>query len=124
MFSLVFSQRATGPSVVCEGSDVTLQCVIVCIKADNTAFTLSSLWITADLIPATILPNHRMVFNSTTQASTDLVITNVTLEDDNTVYICTTPNLDITSSVVLNVIGNMCKCVLLLGRMYIFHIQG
>ena len=110
MFSLAFRQRASGPSVVCEGSDVTLQCVIVFISADNTAFTLSSLWITTDFILATALPNHRRMFNPTTLASTDLVITNVTLEDDNTVYICTTPNLDITSSVVLNVIGNMCKC--------------
>ena len=124
MFSLAFSQRATGPSVVCKGSDVTLQCVIVFTRTDNTVFTLSSLWITADFIPATTLPNHRLVFNSTTQASTDLVINNVTLEDDNTVYICIAPNLVITSSVVLNVTGNMCKCVLLLGRMYIFHIQG
>ena len=34
--SLAFRQRATGPSSVCEGSDVTLQCVVVFISADNT----------------------------------------------------------------------------------------
>ena len=111
MFSLAFSQRATGPSVVCEGSDVTLQCVIVFIRADNTASTSSSLWIKAPNVQATTLPNHRQVFNSATGVATNLVITNVTLEDDNNVYICRSPDLSITSSVVLNVIGgNMCKC--------------
>ena len=34
--SLAFRQRATGPSRVCEGSDVTLQCVIVINNPDNT----------------------------------------------------------------------------------------
>ena len=82
MFSLAFSQRATGASVVCEGSDVTLQCVIVLISADNTTFTSSSLWIKAPNVQATTLPNHRYVFNSATGVATNLVITNVTLEDD------------------------------------------
>ena len=110
MFSLVFSQPATGPSSVCEGSDVTLQCVIVLNNPDNTVAVQSSVWIIApDGIQATRLPNHRQMFNSTTGAFTDLVITNVTLEDDNTVYSCTATGATITSSVVLNVIGNMCK---------------
>ena len=109
MFSLAFSQRATGPSVVCEGSDVTLQCVIVFINADNATYALSSLW-SRDLILATTLPNHSQVFNSTIGVATNLVITNVTLEDDNNVYICSNPDLSVTSSVVLNVTGNMCKC--------------
>ena len=34
--SLAFTQRATGPSSVCEGSDVTLQCVVVRTNPDNT----------------------------------------------------------------------------------------
>ena len=111
MFSLAFIQRATGPSVVCKGSDVTLQCVIVFISANNVITTQPPMWIrAADRMIAVFLPNHNLVFNFTTRVYTKLVITNVTLEDDNTVYICTTPNLDITSSVVLNVIGNMCKC--------------
>ena len=109
MFYLALRQRATGPSVVCEGSNVTLQCVIVFISADNTASTISSLW-TRDGILAVTLPNHSQVFNTTIARATNLVITNVTLEDDNTVYICNSPDFSITSSVVLNVTGNMCKC--------------
>ena len=54
----------------------------------------------------TPIPNHRLVFNSTTGRFTDLVITNVTLEDDNTVYSCSSTGATITSSVVLNVTGN------------------
>ena len=51
------------------------------------------------------IPNHNVVLNSTTGVPTDLVITNVTLEDDNTVYTCNSTDHNITSSVVLNVSG-------------------
>ena len=106
---VAFSQPATGPSSVCEGSDVTLQCVIVINNPDNTTTVQSSVWTVApDGILATTLPNHRVVFNSTTGGFTDLVITNVTLEDNNTVYSCTSTGAIITSSVVLNVTGNNC----------------
>ena len=108
--SLAFSQTATGPSSVCEGSDVTLQCVIVIISPDNTVTVQSTVWnrnISGILTPVTAIPNHRVVFNSTTGAFTDIVITNVTLEDDNTVYSCSATGATITSSVVLNVTGNM-----------------
>ena len=109
--SLAFRQRATGPSSVCEGSDVTLQCVVVFISADNTTTVQSSVWtIAPDRTLATSLPNHNIVFNSTTGGFTDLVITNVALEDDNTVYNCDDTGATITSSVVLNVTGNMCTC--------------
>ena len=107
-FSLAFSQPATGPSSVCEGSDVTLQCVIVIISADNTTSVQSSVWtIAPDATLPTLLPNHRLLFNSTTGAFTDLMITNVTLEDDNTVYTCSAIGATIISSVVLNVTGNI-----------------
>ena len=63
----------------------------------------------------TPIPNHRLVFNSTTGAFTDLVITDVTLEDNNAVYTCTALGATITSSVVLNVAGtyicNICTYV-------------
>ena len=116
IFSLAFSQPATGPSSVCEGSDVTLQCVIVLNNPDNTVTVQPTVWsrningmITA-ITAQTPIPNHRQVFNSTTGGFTDLVITNVTLEDDNTVYSCSATGATITSSVVLNVTGNMCNC--------------
>ena len=106
VFCLAFRQRATGPSSVCEGNDVTLQCLIVLIIADNT-IVQSSLWTRAPHETlATTLPNHRVVRNANTGALSDLVITNVTLEDDNTVYTCANGNGAITSSVVLNVTGN------------------
>ena len=112
VFSLAFRQRATGPSSVCEGSDVTLQCVVVIINPDNTVTVLSSVWsrniggVVTIITTQTPIPNHRLVFNSTNRAFTDLVITNVTLEDDNTVYTCSATGASITSSVVLNVTGN------------------
>ena len=54
----------------------------------------------------TPISNHRVVFNSTNRAFTDLVITNVTLDDNNTVYNCGATGATITSSVVLNVTGS------------------
>ena len=113
MFSLAFSQPATGPSSVCEGSDVTLQCVVVLNNPDNTVTVQPTVWsrnINGMITPVTTIPNHRVVFNSTTGVFTDLVITNVTLEDDNTEYTCTATGATITSNVVLNVIGNMHTC--------------
>ena len=55
--------------------------------------------------PNLFIPNHNLILNSTTGVSTDLVIINVTLEDDNIVYTCTSNGNGITSSVVLNVSG-------------------
>ena len=53
------------------------------------------------------IPNRSTEFNSTTGAFTDLVITDVTLEDDNSVYTCTATGASIASSVVLNVSGKL-----------------
>ena len=57
------------------------------------------------LVDTNVLTNHQFVFNPTYNANTDLVITNVGLEDDNTEYECTVANSNITSSIVLNVTG-------------------
>ena len=106
--TVAFSQPATGPSSVCEGSDVTLQCVIVFISADNSTTLRDSVWTVApDGTSATALPNHRLVINSTTGVVTDLVITYITLLDDSTVYNCADTGNTITSSVVLNVTGKL-----------------
>ena len=91
---------------------MTLHCVIV-ISFDNTTIIQPTIWSRGGM-PAQftnisgsfLIPNHGIVFNSTTGGFTDLVITDVTLEDNNTVYSCTTLGATITSSVVLNVTGN------------------
>ena len=53
------------------------------------------------------IPNHSTEFNSTIGGITDLVITDVTLDDDNTVYTCTATDASIASSIVLNVTGKL-----------------
>ena len=100
---IAFSQPATGPSSVCEGSNVTLQCEIVLI-IDNATTVQPSVW-TRNGVLATNISNHRQVFNSTTGRFTDLLITNVTLADDNNVYTCTDTSATSTSILVLNVTG-------------------
>ena len=82
---------------------MTLQCRIV--FNDNA---IGSVWYrngTAVRSGNDFIPNHNQTLNSTTGVFTDLVITNVTLEDDNTVYTCTSNGNGITSFVVLNVSG-------------------
>jgi len=95
------SQPATGPSSTCQGSDVTLQCVTL-----RNGVPVDPIWRrNGTIVDSNILTNHQIVFNSTYNANTDLVITNVLLEDDNTEYECTAENSNITSSIVLNVTG-------------------
>ena len=108
-YYLAFSQRATGPSSVCERSNVTLQCRIVFNDQSR-----DSVWFrngTAVTVGNDFIPNHNQIFNSTTGARTDLVITNVALEDDYTVYNCNSTDDSITSSVVLNVLGKLYVCI-------------
>ena len=105
-YSLAFSQPATGPSRVCEGSDVTLQCRVVFNgNPQNAVWYRNGV---AVLVGNDFIPNHNVIINSTTGATTDLVITDVTLEDDNTVYSCNSIDNNITSSVELNVLGKLC----------------
>ena len=89
-----------------------LQCVIIQTNPDNRSFAATSVWSRNGMLVqvtntsgAFSIPNHNVVFNSTTGAITDLVITDVTLEDNDTVYTCTASGASITSSVVLNVSG-------------------
>ena len=96
-----FSQPVTGPSITCQGNDVTLQCVIL-----RNGAAVDLIWRrNGTLVDTNVFTDHQIVFNSTYNAFTDLVITNVTLEDDNTEYECTAVGSDINSSIVLNVTG-------------------
>ena len=95
------SQPVTGPSITCQGSDVTLQCVIL-----RNGVAVDPDWKRNGTFIDLNDPNHRFVFNSIYNANTDLMITNVGLDDDNSEYECTASNSDITSSIVLNVTGN------------------
>ena len=107
-YSSAFSQPATGPSSVCEGSNVTLQCRVV--FNDNA---VESVWFrngTPVRVGSNFIPNHNQILNSTTGVLTDLVITDVTLGDDNAVYTCNSTGDSITSSVVLNVLGKLYVC--------------
>ena len=112
--TLAFIQRATGPSSVCEGSNVTLQCVIIQTNPDNRTFVQNTVWtrngMPVELPNNSFIPNHSTVFNSTIGGVTDLVITDVRLDDDNTVYTCSAASTAISSSVVLNVTGNEHRC--------------
>ena len=112
-FSIAFKQNATGPSSVCEGSDVTLQCVIIFTSSGGLVTSQATIWTrngmpvieTVNSSGTFYIPNHSQLVDPVTGLASDLVITNVTLEDDNANYSCTAATTDIASSVMLNVIG-------------------
>ena len=110
-FSIALNQSATGPSSVCEGSDVTLQCVIIFTSASNVVTKQAIVWNRNNGESVTNKTNHNQLHDPDTGKASDLVITNVRLEDDNTVYTCTAPGSNITSSVVLNVTGKFYLCI-------------
>ena len=93
---------------------MTLQCVIMLTNPDNRTFVRDTVWsrngmsvLVTNTSGSFFIPNHSIQFNSTTRAFTDLVIADVTLEDDNIAYTCTATGTTITSSVVLNVTGKL-----------------
>ena len=93
---------------------MTLQCVIVQTNPDNTTAVQNTVWSrngmslqVTNTSGSFLIPNHSIQFNSTTRAFTDLVISDVTLEDDNMAYTCAAAFTTITSSVVLNVAGKL-----------------
>ena len=112
------NQSVTSPSVICQGSDVTLQCVIL-----RNGVPVDIRWRrNGTLVDTNVLTNHDTVFNNTFNALTDLVITNVTLQDNNVQYSCSDITNNIVSSVVLNVTGRViCKYtyVLYVYTMYV-----
>ena len=98
---LALNKPASGPVTSCLGSNVTLQCVIL-----RNGVPVDLLWKrNGTIVDTNFFTNLHIVFNSTYNANTDLVITNVGPEDNNTEYNCTIENSDISSSIVLNVTG-------------------
>ena len=94
---------------------MTLQCVVILINPDNSTAVQSAVWsrngMPVRLANGSLIPNHSTEFNSTTGGFTDLVITDVRLGDDNTMYSCSATGTIITSSVVLNVAGKLYVCM-------------
>ena len=100
VFVLALHKPATGHSITCQGSDVTLQCVIL-----RNGVPVDPVWRrNGTIVDTNVFTNHQFVFNSTTNVN-DLVITNVGPEDNSIEYECSVPLSNITSTVILNVTG-------------------
>ena len=86
--NVALGQTATGPSTICSGSHITLQCVIL-----FHGKTRPSVWTrNGTLVVMNVPSNHQLIYNGD---FTDLLITNVGLDDDNTEYQCTATGSDI-----------------------------
>jgi len=86
----------------CQGDSITLRC-----RAVFSGFPTVSSWNRNDtLVDAqNNTPNHFIQFNSDGQGLTDLIITNIGLEDNNTLYTCFSDNIPNNASVLLVVEG-------------------
>ena len=92
MTTIAFFLR--GPGRVCEGSNVTIVCRII-YRPGN--IVQSNVWsrngMPVRLSNGSFIPNHNQTFNYTIGEFTDLVITDVRLEDNSTWYSCTADGL-------------------------------
>ena len=93
-------QSITAPNTICQGSNVTIQCVIL-----RNGVALDTIW-QRNGVPVIIDDtNYDLLFNDTFNADTDFLIINITSEDDNTEYMCSNAGNNIVGLVVLNVTG-------------------
>ena len=87
---------------VCQGDSITLRC-----RAVFSGFPTVSSWNKNNTL-ITALNNthdHFIQFNSDGQGLTDIIITNIGLEDNNTLYTCFDDNIPNNDSVLLVVEG-------------------
>ena len=95
------NQSATAPSVICQGSDVTLRCVIL-----RNGRVVDLNWRrNGMLLDPNTDPDYVADFNNAFNANTDLTIINIQLNDDNSQYTCSDALNNVNSTVVLNVTG-------------------
>ena len=95
------NQSATAPSVICQGSDVTLRCVILRNgQAVDVDWRRNGM-----LLDPSTDPDYVTGFNNMFNAITDLTIINIPLNDDNSQYTCSDSQNNVNSTVVLNVTG-------------------
>ena len=97
-------QRVTAPSLICQGSDVTLSCVIL-----RNGQAVDIQWRRNGMIIDFDDANYDIVINATLNAITGLVIMDIPLDDNNTEYSCSDAGGNINSAVTLNVTGTVIR---------------
>ena len=112
LFLGTFIQPATavGSSIVCVGSIQTFNCTVeVFISADVGFTRVSAIWSRNGSIITDSTPRHTLLRtqDGQRQVITGLMVNDTTLDDDGTVYTCTSDGAsdDFTSTVILNVGG-------------------
>ena len=100
-FAIDLAQSVTAPSVICQGSDATLQCVVL-----RNGQPVDARWRRNGMLIDTFTDSsYEFVLNHTLNAITILLILNIRLEDNNVEYSCSDSNNNINSTVILNVTG-------------------
>ena len=94
--------RVTAPSLICQGSDVTLSCVVL-----RNGQAVDVQWRRNGVIIDVDSANYDIVINATLNAITGLVIIDIPLDDNNTEYSCSDAGGNINSAVTLNVTGTV-----------------
>ena len=111
LLSVNITQPATDVVNVCQGDSVTLRCRVLFSDVP----VLGS-WDRNDTLVSAQnnTLNHFIQFNSDGQGLTDLIITDIGLEDNNTLYTCLHSSIPNNDSVLLVVEGILIvfKCIL------------
>ena len=111
LLSVNITQPATDVVNVCQGDSVTLRC-----RAIFRDVPVLGSWNRNDTLVSAQnnTPNHFIQFNSNGQGLTDLIITDIGLEDNNTLYTCLHSSIPNNDSVLLVVEGILIvfKCIL------------
>ena len=103
-----FIQPATGPSSVCVGGSAVFNCTVELFITAGIGFVMvDAAWSRNGVVITASTPGHILVRTGDSQRVTGLMVDSTSLDDDGTVYNCSTDGAptDFTSSAELNVVG-------------------
>ena len=112
----IFSQPIALPSRLCAGDSAIFNCTVAVFNPHVGYVVVDSLWRRNGVIITDTTPGHTLLHTGEPSQITGLMVDNTTLDDDGTVYTCTSegaPN-DFVSTAILNVtegIDIVYKCV-------------
>ena len=105
---LAFDPPAPSSKIIPLGSDLILYCPIILYSPSSTWNSNGSQIVVTNSTEMENSSSYDIVFNQTTGAFSDLIITNAWLELDNALFSCGNIGTNIIYSVEITVQGNIC----------------
>ena len=115
MTTETFIQPATGPLMLCAGDSAIFNCTTAVFNSRGFGyFVVDSLWRRNGVIITDTTPGHTLLHTGEPSQITGLMVDNTTLDDDGTVYTCTSEGApkDFVRTAILNVTGGTVHTIL------------